>query len=82
MPVANQSTSHSNDCLRGHERYRQRRAADVLTSREVDALVLQAAIAGLDGPSIRAFMAAQREAAAHDGTVCDERGELRGWPYG
>ena len=75
-------TTHSDSCLRGHERYRQRRAADVLTSAEVDALVLQAAIAGLDGPGIREFMAAQRAAAAHDGTVCDERGELRGWMYG
>ena len=75
-------TTHSSDCLRGHERHRQRRAADVLTVREVDSLVLEAAIAGLDGPSIREFMAAQRAAAANDGTVCDERGELRGWPYG
>ena len=71
--------THSLDCRSGHERHRQRRAADPLTVREVDALVLEAAIEGLDASGIRAFMAAQRAAAAADGTVCDERGELRSW---
>lgn len=71
--------NHSQQCRDGHARHSARRAADVLDSAQVDALILDACLAGADSDQIRAALQEARELAS-EGVVLDDRGRLR-WAY-
>lgn len=62
----------------GHARYRARKAADPLSDRQIDAIVLDAIEDGLGYDGIQARLDEARALVA-DGCQLDERGRLV-WP--
>jgi hypothetical protein len=72
--------SHRTACAEGHQRYRDRKAAELLTDRQIDAIVLDACLAGQDSNAIRQRLNEARE-LAREGVTLDERGRVL-WAYG
>ena len=62
----------------GHKAYRDRKAADPLTDRQLDAIVIDAIEDGLGYDGIQARLDEARALIA-DGCQLDERGRLQ-WP--
>lgn len=69
-------SAHAEACQDAYRRKRERRAADQLDSAQIDALILDACLAGADSDGIRAALQEARELAS-EGVPLDGRGRLK-----
>jgi hypothetical protein len=71
--------THRTACAEGHQRYRDRKAAELLTDPQIDAIVLDCCLAGQDSTAIRQRLDEARE-LAREGVQLDSRGRVI-WAY-
>jgi hypothetical protein len=71
--------THRTACAEGHKRYKDRKAAELLSDPQIDAIVLDACLAGIDSRTIRQRLDEARD-LARDGVQLDSRGRVI-WAY-